>query len=201
MKLRRFTPEDTEDLIRGTNDFLTSGETVGETIRHCVRDGNYYGFVVEDEGDLVAFQTYKKGIDFTLPKPELTEEIEAKFPGLTLFTGDTMFVGERARHRGIASRFITLTRADIVSRGGDLMMTEQWVYPDGRSPINDLTGKFGELVYEKKIPGFYKDLGKYGMRCSICGDNCKCGAVIKIHAVKYREGETPDEYSENEKPW
>ena len=92
------------------------------------------------------------------------------------------------RHRLIALTWkesigteMTRRARDMMLRlGGEYFLGELWVYPDGRRPSATPTNDYGETVYEEYVPYFYKDLDKYGMKCVVCGDHCRCGAGIRM---------------------
>ena len=65
----------------------------------------------------------------------------------------------------------------------DLVLVEIWIYPDGRSPGKAPQETLGEIIYQKKVPMFYKNLAHYRMRCPICGDVCTCGAYIDLAKI------------------
>ena len=34
--------------------------------------------------------------------------------------------------------------------------------------------------YEEYVPHFYKDNDQYGLECAVCGEQCLCGAIVRL---------------------
>ncbi len=187
MIFRPFEEKDTEELLTRVSECLTEGESVIREIRENIAAGNYFGGVAEEDGRFLGFATAREGFGFTVPHPELEEEIRKMFPKGRFFVGDEMWVSEEARGQGVAGKCLKITRDELVRRGGNYWLTELWVYPDGHSPVKDVAEGCGEKMYEKLVPMFYRDLGKYGMSCPICGDDCKCSAMVRVYQLKPEE--------------
>jgi hypothetical protein len=50
----------------------------------------------------------------------------------------------------------------------------------GGGPSVTTTNEYGETVYEEYVPHFYQDNEKYGLECAVCGEHCRCGAVVRL---------------------
>ncbi len=193
MIFRPFEEKDTEELILRVRQNLTEGDPVVQGIRDNVAIGNYFGGVAEEDGKFLGFATAKEGFEFTVPHPKLEKEIRDLFPGKRFFVGDQMWVSPEARGHGVAGRMLEITRQEVLARGGDYWLTELWVYPDGKSPVKDVAEGCGEKVFERLVPMFYKDQDRYGLKCPICGDHCRCSAMVRVYHVTDREKEQGNE--------
>ena len=171
---------DTDWIISWTHVHLTRGDYVTDCIRKSAALGNYYGVKASDQGKIVGFLTFKRGIDFTYPHPELEERILRLADAEETFSGDGIFVDPAYRRAGIGRRMTRLARRKMLSLGGRFFLGELWIYPDGRTPSASPTDDYGQTVYEETVPLFYRDNRRYGLECAICGKNCRCGAVVRL---------------------
>ena len=184
MEISPITQDDIEEIISLTVEHLTHGDYVADKMSRSASSGNYYGFKVEDDGEMKGFLTFKRGIEFTLPHPEMMEEITSRFPEEEVFNGDSFYVDPSLRRQGIGRELMRLSRDKMLELGGRFFLEEMWVYPDGKVPAKSPTDNFGESVYEKLIPLFYKELPRYGMCCPVCGEDCRCGAYMRVLELK-----------------
>ncbi len=179
----RITEDDIEEIISLTEKNLTEGSVIGDEIRNAVKNGRYYGMKATLGNEIIGFVTNRDGIELTFPHPELEEKYNKMFGDKRITTGDAIFVNEKYRRSGVGQSLVTKIRNITKSKKYDIVFTELWVYADGDFPVGAIKNG-GEMIFEEKIPMFYKDLPKYGMQCPICGRDCKCSAVIRIYKVE-----------------
>ena len=176
--------EDIDMIADLTAEHLTHGDYVLNEIRTSAKTENYYGVKAMEDGKLVGYLTFKRGIEFTLPHPELTEEIVQISSGEYVFTGDAISVDSNFRRRGVARELTLRARDQMLALGGRYFLGELWVHPDGSVPARTPTEYYGETVFEEYVPFFYRDLPRYGMCCPICGEDCRCGALMRLVRLK-----------------
>ena len=184
MEYLPITKDDIRPIIDLTVEHLTHGDYIVNEISRAAEAGNYYGIKAVEDGVLAGFNTYKRGIEFTLPHPELSELIRDLAPEEYVFNGDSFYVDSRFRRRGVGRELTFLARDDMLSRGGRYFLGELWVHPDGIIPASTPNSFYGETVFERFVPLFYKDLSRYGMCCPICGEDCRCSAVVRLARFK-----------------
>lgn len=172
---------DLDEIIKLYEVYLNSGKYIRDSMRENFRKKDYIGVKACDTGKLAGFFTCQDGIGFTYPHPEMEAEIAQAARGKSIYTLDGLAVREEYRSRGIAEEMVLRLRDILCRKGVGLVLAEQWIYPDGRTiPAYHALRSMGKTVYEKKIPMFYRDLNKYQIRCPLCGDNCRCGAMIEL---------------------
>ena len=172
--------KDIDWIISWTWDHLTKGDYIRSCILESAAEGNYYGVKAVEGDRIVGFLTFKRGIAFTYPHPELEAEIAALADPETVFNGDGIFVSPEYRRAGVGGRMTRLARDRMLELGGVWFLGELWVHPDGTVPSASPTEDYGTTEYERTVPMFYEENGKYGLECAICGKNCRCGAVIRL---------------------
>ena len=161
--------------------YLNGGEGVESYLLEGMRTPGYVGIKCTDDGRMVAVITAKPGIEFTCPKPELTERIQRRWPGKKIYTGEMVTVLPEYRGRGIA-KAMTLQWADAMRQnGGEYLMLELWDKKNGDEPASGMLKYIGEVEASWSFPHFYEDLEKYGMTCPDCAPGpCTCGATVAI---------------------
>ncbi len=184
MDFKPITNDDVGQIIDLTMQHLTFGTYIANEIHRAAEEGNYYGVKAVEDGNIVGFNAVKRGIDFTFPHPELEEEIGKMAPAEYVFNGDTLYVDSRYRRQGIGREMTLIVRDQILALGGRYFLGELWVYPDGSIPASSSNKCYGDIVYERLVPLFYREMSRYGMRCPICGEDCQCGAVIRLIRLK-----------------
>ncbi len=178
MEFSNITEDDIKGIVSLTQKHLTDGEYVEACILRQVKAGNYFGVKATSDGELAGFLTFKEGIDFTYPHPELEEEMKKESKGRKVFNGDAIYVNPKFRKCGIGGHLTAMARDRMIELGGYYFLGELWIHPDGKIPALTPTAIYGETEFKKIVPMFYKDIGKYGLVCPICGENCICGAVV-----------------------
>ena len=187
MEIRKFRDDEVEEIVALTCAHMTDGDAIADEVRKSVAEGNLYAYKVIEEGETIGFISFKEGIEFTVPHPDIEEEIGKMYGDKRVFYGDAVWVSPKARNKGIGTKLLHIMYDGLIEAGADYLMNEYWVYPGGKSTILPLSNVFGEPLYHKKVPGFYAELDKYGMSCPICGKNCKCSAEIIIYSMKGEE--------------
>lgn len=122
----------------------------------------------------------RSGIDFTYPHPDLEKRILQIAQGAAMYTPDALLVLPHCRQKGVAHALISRMYQRMMQLHYKLAIVELWIYPDGTVPAqNPLTG-LGKTIFSKRIPMFYQKSKQYEIQCPICGEDCKCGALIEI---------------------
>ena len=181
MEFLEITDDDVTEIVRLTLEYLTDGDEVADEIMENVRTGNYFGYKAVKEGKIVGFMTFKQGIGFTTPQPRIEDTIRRIADGKKVFIADGLWVSPDVRGHGVGAKLCRMIGQGIKKAGGDYLLIEEWIYPDGDSPVRALADQWGTPVYDKHVPLFYKDISKYGMTCPICGKDCKCSAKIRLY--------------------
>lgn len=176
--------KDLEQIIDLYETHLNSGEYISDSINTAFFDEDYIGFKACDDGKMIGFFTVREEIGFTYPHPELEKEIRELAGTRKVYTIDAIFMLEEYRGKGIAGKLIHLTRERLLEKKADLVLGELWIYPDGSVPAQAPARGIGKTIYQKKVPMFYSRLKEYGIKCPLCGENCKCGALIELLEVR-----------------
>lgn len=175
---------DIEQIALLTVKYLTEGEDIAEDIRQSYKKGVYWAYKAEADGEIVGFITLKEGMSFTVPHPEIEEEI-LEFTGEgRIFIGDGMWVDKKMRRHGIGTRLMKVLLDSAHEHGADYLLNEYWIYPGGKSLIVPMANVFGIPVFQKIVPNFYHGMEKSGMTCPICGDDCKCSAEVVLYDLR-----------------
>lgn len=180
LRYEEITDSDIDWVIEEICSNLTKGQYIETCIRNSLEEGNYYGIKALDGDERVGFLTFKRGIEFTYPHPDLEDKIAAMVPAEKVFNGDGIYVKHSIRKGGIGTEMTRRARDKMLRLGGEYFLGELWVYPDGQRPSATPTNDYGETVYEEYVPHFYKDNDKYGLECAVCGEHCRCGAVVRL---------------------
>ena len=180
-----FEPITTEDLPRITelySTYLTEGQSLSDGTYTAWERGGCFGVKAVDRGEIAGFFSVRPGLDMTYPHPALEREVREIAAGRKLYTVDGMLVLPGYRGEGLASRLVDATIPEL-RRHTELVLIEIWIYPDGSSPGKAPQERLGEIIYSKKVPMFYRELPRYGMRCPFCGAECVCGAYIELAKI------------------
>ncbi len=163
--------------------YLTAGDTISESIRTAWYSGAYMGYIAVAEDGPVGFLTLKEGIEFTYPHPQLEAELRAFVREQKIGFCDALLILPEYRSEGTAHTLAEISRERLRKEGYSYLLAEIWIYPDGTPPAKAVFESMGDIVWQRKIDGFYRDFAAYGMRCPICGDKCVCGAWIDVIAL------------------
>lgn len=180
IRYQEIDESDIDWIIEETYSHLTSGDYIGKCIRSSLEIGNYYGIKALDGNEKVGFLTFKRGIEFTYSHPDLESKISEMAPEDMVFSGDGIYVQQSFRKAGIGTEMTCRARDMMKELGGEYFLGELWVYPDGHRLSVTPTNNYGETMYEEYVPYFYRDNGDYGLACAVCGEHCRCGAVIRL---------------------
>ena len=179
LRYDRTTEKDVPQMAKIFRQFLNDGKGVEEYLLEGVRMPGYVGIKCMDDDRMVAVLTAKPGVEFTFPKPELSDEISRRWAGKMIYTGEMVTVLPEYRGRGIA-RTMTLQWVDAMRQlGGEYLMLELWDKKNGDEPASGMLKYIGTVEASWSFPDFYKDLHKYGLTCPDCAPNpCTCGATV-----------------------
>ena len=189
MTFEKIAREDLPELTRLYSLYLTAGEVLTEGAYAAWDRGDGFGTKAVENGEIIGFFGLRRGLEFTYPHPELERELREVIRGEEIYIVEGMLVLPEYRDRGIAHRLVAETMARIPQWSGCIVI-EIWIYPDGSAPGKEPQETVGEIIYQKKIPMFYRDLKRYGMRCPVCGENCVCGAWIDVAQVRPKKKQT-----------
>ena len=176
--------KDLSQIIALYENHLNSGEYIRNSMEKEFYNGDYLGFKACKDGEIVGFFTGQSGISFTCPHPELENEIKEFAKDRKIYTPDGLLVLEEYRGREITRELVGRMRRALLDKKVELALVELWIYPDGSIPAQKPLRGIGEAVFQKKVPLFYKEIKKYGIRCPICGEDCTCGALVELLEVK-----------------
>lgn len=171
---------DMEEIIRIYEEYLNSGDYIRQDIIKNFGTDGYFGYKACCDGKIVGVISARQGMSLTYPHADIEEEIYSYTKGHKVYTPDMLVVLPQYRRQKIAGRLVSKMRERLLLTGQELALTELWIYPDGSIPAKTAIGTLGKVIFEKKIPDFYKENGKYNISCPVCGKNCKCGALIQI---------------------
>lgn len=180
--------KDLKEIINIYEKYLNSGKYIRKSIRDAFISKDFIGYKACDGERIIGFFTGQGGIAFTYPHPELEQEILEFAAGRKIYTPDGLYVAEEYRNKGIAAELILRMRESIRNKDVELALVELWIYPDRTVPAKIPLKGIGRAVYQKKVPMFYHKLKEYGVKCPICGDDCKCGVLIQLLELKKTKG-------------
>lgn len=172
--------KDLEQIIDLYEKYLNGGKYIRNAMYEAFQTNDYLGFEAKDGERVVGFFSGQSGISFTYPQPELEKEIRTFAGERTVYNLDGLWVAEEYRNQGIAAKLIQSMKECLAQKKMELVLVEMWIYPGQLIPAQKPLLELGRLIYEKEIPDFYHDLDKYHITCPVCGDVCKCGALINI---------------------
>ena len=184
MEYLEITADDINRIAALAERHLTHGSIIIEDICQHAADGDYFGIKAMEGFILAGFYTYVDDtVAFTVPHPELEDELRKRFSDGRIITGDAIYVAPEFQQRGIGQELSRRVSALARSLGGRYFITEAWIQPDGSIPSRKAFLCNGEVLFEKTIPLFYQGMDKLGMECPVCGKNCICGAQIQMHRL------------------
>ena len=163
--------------------YIDGGSFVREGLYESFAAPGFIGYQALADGEMVGFFTGSSLLEFTVPHPELEKEILEITGGEELFVVSSMLVLPAYRHYGIAHRFCEQVRQDLKEKGVRYFLAEIWIFPDGSIPSQHVYEEIGEIVYQKRVDGFYTEGYKYGVVCAVCGEHCKCGALLTLMRI------------------
>lgn len=175
---------DLEEMIALYESYLNRGTYIRDSLKKEFCNDEYLGFKVCDDGRMIGFHTGQGGICFTYPHPALEEEIRNFVGDKKIYTLGGILLLEEYRGKGIAGQMMDLMKRALIDKGVELVLVEMWVHPDGTVAAEKLVAELGTAVYRKKVPLFYKELGKFDIECPLCGVDCVCGALVKIFEMR-----------------
>ena len=111
------TLQDLPEMADIFRKFLNDGEGVEDYLRSGMQTPGYVGVNCMDDDKLVAVLTAKPGVEFTYPKPEISEKIAQLWPDKRIYTGEMVTVLPAYRGRGIA-KTMTLKWAEAMRQAG-----------------------------------------------------------------------------------
>lgn len=180
LNYEKVTENDLDELIKFYRIYLNDGSNVDKYVSEGINSEHFVGYKCCSDGKMVGVLTARYGIDFTYPHKELNDDISALCKGKSIYTLDAIAVIPEYRKSGVASEITRLVMKQIKEYGGELSLMEMWIHPNGYIPVYKMFDVYGKYIYNKEVPLFYKDLKRYGFTCPICGEECRCGALIRV---------------------
>lgn len=171
---------DMVEIIRIYEEYLNSGDYIRQDIIKSFGSDGYFGYKAYCDGKIAGVISGRQGMSLTYPHPDIEEEIRSYTKGHKVYTPDMLVVLPEYRRQKIAGYLVGKMREWMLLTGQELALTELWIYPDGSIPAKTAIGTLGKVIFEKRVPDFYKENDKYSISCPVCGKNCKCGALIRI---------------------
>ncbi len=184
IEYKEIEEKDLEQVIELYETYLNSGKYISDSIKEAFSSEDFIGFKACDAGKMIGFFTGQGGIGFTYPHPELEKEIREFVGTRKVYTPDGLFMLKEYRGKGIAGELIKRMKKLLIEKKVEIALVELWIYPNGMIPARIPLRGIGETVYHKMVPMFYSKLKEYSIKCPLCGDNCKCGALIELLEVK-----------------
>ena len=191
----RYLPLRGEDISEVTELYarwLNGGQSIRDDIFRAWDAGAYFGTRAVLRGQTAGIFTMREGLEFTYPHPELEAEVLEQAHGRKIYTSDALLVLPEYRDEGIAHRLIHDTIRQLRQREPGVVLTEIWIYANGKCPAREPLETMGRVFWRKRVPGFYRYLDRYGITCPICGKNCVCGAWVEMTEV-WTEPDTREE--------
>ncbi|MBR6326504.1 MAG: hypothetical protein IKR61_06825 [Lachnospiraceae bacterium] len=176
--------EDLDSVIRLYCKYLNDGEEIVKHVRSAFTERDFIGICAYDGDKMVGFYAAQDGVHFSYPHPELEREMLDDVGIDDVYTADSLVVVPEYRGQGIPYYMTEYIRKKLVANSVEYILLEAWIYPDGDAPACRSIDKMGTVVFERRVPMFYKDLAKYGMTCPLCGENCTCGALVQLIRVR-----------------
>ncbi len=190
------TSEDIKDVTQLYVEHLNAGDYVEEHIREGMEQEDFVGIKAVEQGRIIGMLTGRQGIDFTYPHPELEAYIHNRFDKSTLYTPDSLYVEAEYREQDVARQLGKRLVREIYQKGYRRLLTELWIYPNGKVPAEATVREWGNVIYHEDIPFFYIDGRQYGIECPKCGKECGCGARILVIEISEKFVEEGGEYEE-----
>ncbi|MBQ7520359.1 MAG: GNAT family N-acetyltransferase [Clostridia bacterium] len=184
LTLEPITKADVPRITELYSTYLTEGQSLADGTFAVWDRGEGLGIKAVDSGEIAGFFSLRKGLELTYPHPALERGVRAAANGQRLYTVDGMLVLPAYRGQGLASRLVDASLPALCARA-DLALIEIWIYPDGTSPGKIPQERLGEILSCRRVPMFYRDLSRYGMRCPLCGEHCVCGAYIELVKIRH----------------
>ncbi len=181
------TPADAGSVADIYEQYLNGGEYMRRHVEEGILAQGYVGCKAVCEGEIIGVVSARRGIDMTYPHPEMEECLRKLFPARRFYSLEAMVVLPQFRRHNIMHTLGRHLLPGLYANGCELFFTELWIYPDGDIPADWEVSSWGECVYEEDVPMFYAHLADHGMSCPLCGENCVCGARIKILDMTKKE--------------
>ena len=174
---------DMEPIIALYEQYLDSGEHLRTILKECFEDASFIGYKAVCEGKLVGFYFGSGLLDFSVPHPELEQELREIMGDEDCFVGGGLVVLPEFRGQGIATKLLLMIKERLIQTGIRYFVVEIAMEPNGSIPSKGMYKLIGENIFSRSIPLFYKEGYRYGVVCAICGMHCRCGACIEVMEV------------------
>ena len=184
IRYEKITEDDLEAIVSFYQRYLNSGDYMKEQLQREILRKDFRGYKAIDGETAVGFCYGKDGLELTYPHEELEAHVLEAAKNHKVHYVDAMVIDEGYRNRGISAELVRLYKEELIKDGYDATFGEIWIYPDGRMPSHRPMTGFGKAFWEYEEPYFYKDLGRYGLTCPICGANCICGAKLTLYNIE-----------------
>ena len=161
--------------------FLNTGEGIARHLNESANAPGYLGVKCMDGDVIVGVITAEPGVKFTCGHEDIAAEIQARWRGKSIYTGDMLVVLPEYRGRGIARRLSENWRELLRSGGCEILVIEGWHRSrEDDVPMSGILKYMGKYTTFGEYPDFYSESERYGVVCPECGANCLCGARICV---------------------
>jgi len=162
--------------------YLNGGDTVREMLRGWFEAPRFTGVKCLDGGAIVGATSAKAGVEFTCGHEDIARLVKERWAGYDIFTWDLMIVLPEFRGHRIATNLVLKLRENLKKLGCERLIAEGWVIKAQARCLNFNVYKYmGPQTDVGEYPDFYRDIGKFGMTCPVCGNaECVCGAVVSV---------------------
>lgn len=175
---------DMEPIIALYEQYLDSGEHLRTILKECFEDASFIGYKAVCEGKLVGFYFGSGLLDFSVPHPELEQELREFMRDEDCFVVGGLVVLPEFRRQGIATKLLLMVKERLIQAGIRYFVVEIAIEPDGSVPSKSLYELTGKVIFGRSIPLFYQEGYRYGVVCAICGTHCRCGACIEVMEIE-----------------
>ena len=175
------TIEDFGPMLALYERFLNAGEGTWRHLGKSMNAPGYAGVKCMDGDVMAGVISAEPGVGFTCGHEDLAAQIEERWRGKSVYTGDMLVVLPEYRGRGIARRLSEAWREMLISRGCEILVIEGWHRSrEDDVPMTGILKYIGRSITLGEYPDFYQQSERYGVLCPECGAHCRCGATICV---------------------
>ncbi len=175
------TSDDFAPMLALYERFLNAGEGISRHLGESMNTPGYLGVKCMDSDVMAGVISAAPGIEFTCGHEDIAAQIQARWRGKSVYTGDMLAVLPEYRGRGIARKLSESWREELMRHGCEILILEGWRRTnEGDVPMSGILKYLGEHTTFGEYPDFYIESERYGVVCPECGKHCRCGARICV---------------------
>lgn len=160
--------------------YLNAGEFIRQQVADDFASPGFLGVKAVVDDKIVGVLYGKDSLTLTYPHPEAEKKLAEATRGHKVHYSDALAIHEDYRHHDISAGMFGCLKKRLLEKGYELLFGELWKYPDGRMPAYGPVSHLGPFYYSLEVPGFYKELERYGVSCPVCGKHCRCSARLVL---------------------